>query len=81
MTRKVLEAIQTFEVARADLFVKFGEKQDDGNIQIKPENEEKFQAAIKKGLNKQVKIMPLLVSKLNLDVAPADLVNCLKLFK
>ena len=81
MVRKVLEAIQKFEVVRAELFAKFGEQQEDGTVQIKKENEEKFQIEIKKGLNKNVKIMPLDTAKLGLKIAPSDLLNCLKLFK
>ena len=38
--RKVLEAIQEFENKRADLFIKYGEKQEDGNLKIAKKNEE-----------------------------------------
>jgi len=79
--RKVLEAIQEFESMRAELFVKYGEKQEDGNIIIAPKNEKKFKAEIEKGLNKNVSISPMMVKGLKMTAAPADLVNCLKIFK
>lgn len=80
-TRKILEAIQEFEQKRSDLFIKYGEKTEDGKFIIKPENETKFKAEIQKGLNKAVKITPLSVAKLDMNVAPADLINCLSIFK
>jgi hypothetical protein len=80
-TRKVLEKIQDFENLRADLFIKYGEKQEDGNLKIAKKNEKKFKEEIEKALNKNVRITPLTVKGLKMQAAPADLVNCLKIFK
>ena len=81
MTRRVLEEIQKFEVTRAELFTKYGEQQEDGNVVIMPKNAPAFKKAIEKGLNRAVKIMPLALKDIKALIAPADLVNCLKLFK
>jgi hypothetical protein len=81
-TRTMLEAIQEFEKKRADLFEKYGEKPDEsGNIVVKEENKTKFQNAIKRALGKNIKIEPIDTKKLGLVIAPADLINCLSVFK
>jgi len=79
--RTVLTEIQEFESARAKLFEKYGEKVDDKNLKIKPENEKKFQTAIKKALNKELKVEPFDLSGSGVSIAPADLINALPLFK
>lgn len=79
--REVLTEIQKFENDRATLFEKYGEKVDDTNIKIKPENEKKFQAAVKKALNKKLKVEPFDISASGVSIAPVDLINALPLFK
>jgi len=80
-TRKVLETIQDFEAKRAELFTKYGEKVEEGGLKIPEKHQDKFKAEIEKGLNKNVKIVPLKVEGLNITASPADLVNCLNIFK
>ena len=83
-TRDILMEIQGFEVKRAELFKKFGEVSGEGEeqkVQILPENEKKFNAAIKKALNAEVKVKPFDIASLGIQVAPAELVNSVGLFK
>jgi len=82
--KDVLVAIQEFEVKRAELFRKYGEEEGEGaekNIKILPENEKKFNTAIKRALNKEVDLAPFDLASLGISIAPADLVNALPLFK
>ena len=80
--KDVLTASQEFEVKRAQLFEKYGEQVDsDGNWKIKEENEKKFQAAIKRALNKELEIEAFDMSNSGLKVSPADVVNVLSLLK
>jgi hypothetical protein len=83
--RSVLTEIKEFEVKRADLFKKHGEEvvgEDNKTaLQIKPENEKKFKAAITKALNKEIKVEPFDLSESGVSIAPADLINALPLFK
>lgn len=80
-TRGVLEAIQEVEKVRVELFQKYGERQEDGNVKIKEENGDKFQEELKKVLDKTVEIEPFEAAKLGIKVAPADFINMLSLFK
>jgi len=80
----VLIEIQDFEIKRAELFRKYGEEIGEGDekrLQVKPENEKKFNAAIKRGLNKEIKFKPFDIASLGIKVTPADLVNATGLFK
>lgn len=83
-TREVLTALQEFETSRASLFDKYGEEITDGDkkgMKIKPENEEKFNAAIKKALDKKVKVSPFGLSTSDIKVAPAEIINAAGLFE
>ena len=83
-TRDVLIEIQDFEVKRAELFRKYGEETGEGEekrIQIIPENEKKFNTAIKRALNKEVKVKPFDLTKLSIQISPAELLNALGIFK
>ena len=83
-TREVLTEIQSFEVKRAELFNKYGEVSGEGKeqkVQILPDNEKKFQTAIKKALDAEVKVKPFDIASLGIKVAPAELVNSVGLFK
>jgi len=81
-TRSVLTAIQDFDTKRAELFKKYGEVVDDkGNIKIKPENEKKFNTAIKKLLDFEPDIEPFEIALLNIEISPVELVNTIGLFK
>ena len=82
--KSILIEIQDFEMKRAELFQKYGEEMGEGEekrIQVKPENEKKFNAAIKKGLDKDLNIKPFDIAALGIRVSPADLVNATGLFK
>jgi len=82
--RDVLMEIQDFEMKRADLFKKYGIEEGEGeekNIKILPENEEKFNAAIKDALNEEIRIEPFAIANLGIAVTPLDLINALPLFK
>ena len=76
--KDVLTASQEFEVKRAQLFEQVD---SDGNWKIKEENEKKFQAAIKRALNKELEIEAFDMSNSGLKVSPADVVNVLSLLK
>jgi len=83
-TKDVLMPLQDFEVKRAELFRKFGAEEGEGdqrNIKILPENEKKFNAAIKRALDKEIKVGPFDITKLGIKISPAELVNALGLFK
>lgn len=82
--RNVLMEIQNFEIKRAELFQKYGVEEGEGeskSIKILPENEKKFNAAIKRALNADVNIEPFELVSLEVEISPADLVNALPLFK
>ena len=83
--REVLMEIQNFEMKRAELFQKYGvEEEGEGeqkNIKILPEHEKKFNAAIKRVLNKELKIEPFALENLGIAVTPLELVNALPMFK
>jgi len=79
--REVLTVIQDFEIKRAGLFEKYGEKQEDGNFKIIEENEKKFKTAITRALNKDVELEPFDISDSGITIAPADLINVMPLFK
>jgi len=82
--RDVLIEIQSFEMKRAELFQKYGVAEGEGeskNIKILPENEKKFNAAIKRALNKEIKIKPFDLTSINIAVKPTELINALPLFK
>ena len=82
--KSIMIEIQNFEMKRAELFRKYGEEMGEGEekrIQVKPENEKKFNAAIKRGLSKEVGVDPFDIASLGIMVAPTDLVNATGLFK
>ena len=82
--KNVLIEIQEFEVGRTELFRKYGKEEGEGeerNIKILPENENKFNAAIKSILNKDVDIKPFDLAFVGIMISPVDLVNALPLFK
>ena len=82
--RGTLMEIQSFEVKRAELFQKYGVEEGEGegkNIRILPENEKKFNTAIKRALNKEIDAEPFDVSSLGIKISAAELVNALPLFK
>ena len=82
--REVLMEIQNFEMKRAELFQKYGIEEGEGeqkNIKILPENEKKFNAAIKRALNKELKIEPFALENLGIAVTPLELINALPMFK
>jgi hypothetical protein len=82
--REVLMEIQVFEMERAELFKKYGVEAGEGeekNIKILPENEEEFNAAITKALNKEIEIEPFDLTSINIAVAATELINALPLFK
>ena len=82
--REVLVEIQGFEVKRAELFNKLGETSGEGEeqkVQILPANEKKFNTAIKKALDAEVKVKPFDIASLGIKIAPAELVNSVGLFK
>ncbi len=82
--REVLMEIQNFEMKRAELFQKYGVEEGEGeqkNIKILPENEKKFNAAIKRSLNRELKIEPLDLANLGIAIAPRALINALPMFK
>lgn len=83
-TVEVLKDIQAFDVKRAELFRKYGEEQGEGadaRLVIPEANTKKFNAAMKRLLNKDVEVEPFDLSSLNIHIAPADLINALPLFK
>ena len=80
-TRGIIENIQAFDVARTNLLNEMGTKKEDGSFQIKPEFEAEFKKKIQEILNKEVEIEPLQVAKVKMNVAPADLINIIHLFK
>lgn len=76
-------AIQDFETKRAELFRKFGEEVGEGEerrLQITPDNEKKFNTAIKRGLNKTIDVEPINIASLGIKISPAKLVNADGLF-
>ena len=82
--RDVLMEIQGFEVKRAELFNKLGEVSGEGEekkVQILPANEKKFNVAIKKALDAEVKVKPFDIASLGIKVSPAELINSTGLFK
>ncbi len=82
--RDILMEIRNFEMKRAELFQKYGVEEGEGeqkNIKILPENEKKFNAAIKRALNKELKIEPFDIANLGIAIAPLDLINALPMFK
>lgn len=82
--KDVLLEMQSFESKRADWFQKYGEEVTDGDqkgLRIKPENEKKFNAALKRALSKEIDIEPFDLSGLGVKITPADLLNALSLFK
>ena len=84
LVREVLMEIQGFEVKRAELFNKLGETSGEGEeqkVQILPENEKKFNTAIKKALDAEVKVKPFDIASLGIKISPAELVNSVGLFK
>lgn len=80
-TRQILEKLQTFDILRSNMINKYGTKDSEGGVQIKPEFQETFKSEMEKILDQEVQIEPLDVSKVNMKVAPADLINILNLFK
>jgi len=77
-------AIQEFETKRAELFHKFGEEAGEGEekrLQIIPENEKKFNTAIKRGLNKEVDVDPIDIASLGINISAAKIINAGGLFK
>jgi len=82
--KDILVDIQAFEMKRADLFRKYGEEVTEGEnkgVRIKAENEKKFNAAIKRALNKEVSVEPFDIASLGITIPPADLINATVLFK
>ena len=82
--RNVMVEIQNFEIKRAELFRKYGEEAGEGEekrLQIPTENEKKFNAAIKRGLSKDLKIEPYNIANLEIALTPTDLINALPMFK
>lgn len=82
--KDILVEIQNFEIKRAEMFQKYGEIEGEGEqqtVKIKAENEKKFNTAIKRALNKEVKVEPFDIAALGITIAPADLINALPLFK
>jgi len=80
----ILMEIQDFEMKRAELFRKYGEELGEGEekrIQVKPENEKKFNTAIKRALGKEVNVEPFDLATLGIMISPAELVNATMLFK
>jgi len=81
--RIAFSAIQAFETKRAELFRKYGEEVGEGEerrLQILPENEKKFNSAIKRGLNKEINVEAVNMSSLGVKISPAKLVNAEGLF-
>jgi hypothetical protein len=82
--KNVLIPIQEFEVKRAELFQKYGVSEGEGenkNIRILPENEKKFNTAIKRALNRDIGVEPFSLASLGIGIAPSELINALPLFK
>ena len=82
--REVLMEIQDFETKRAELFQKYGKAEGEGDqqmVKILPENEKKFNTAVKRALNKELKVKPFPIATLGIELAASDLVNALALFK
>ncbi len=82
--RVVAVELQNFEAKRADLFRKYGGAMGEGEeqrLQILPENEKEFNAAIQRTLDTEVGIEPFDLSILNLGITPLDLVNSIDMFK
>ena len=81
---ELLKPIQEFEQKRFDLFKKYGVEEGEGaeaKLVIPEENDKKFQAAIKRLMNKDYDIEPFDLGSAGINVAPADLINALPLFK
>lgn len=81
--RIAFTAIQEFEAKRAELFQKYGEETGEGEekrLQILPENEKKFNAAIKRGLGKEIDMEQVSISDLGITISPSKLVNTDGLF-
>ena len=82
--REVLKAIQDFEVKRAELFQKYGIQEGEGpdaRLVVPQQEEKKFNAAIKRALNKDLDVEPFDLASLGIKLTPAELVNALALFK
>ena len=84
--KSILIETQDFETKRAELFSKYGVEEEEGeseqkNIRILPENENKFNTAIKIILDRDVDIEPFNLASLGIEIPPAELVNALPLFK
>jgi len=82
--REILVEIQNFETKRAELFQKYGKAEGEGDqqvVKIIPKNEKKFNAAIKRALNKELKVKPFPIATLGIEISASDLVNALALFK
>ncbi len=82
--KEAYSAIQEFETKRAELFKKYGEEvgeDEEKRIQILPDNEKKFNAAIKRGLNKEIEIEPVDIASLDIKISPAQLISASGMFK
>lgn len=82
--KSVLVEIQNFEAKRAELFQKYGEEIGEGkekHLQIKSENEKKFNMAIKRAINKELNIEPYPIAALGIAITPTELFNATGLFK
>jgi hypothetical protein len=79
--KEILIAVQEFEIKRAGLFEKYGEKVDEKNWKIKEENEAKFKSAINRAMNKELDIDSFDMSNSGIDVTPADVINVLSSLK
>lgn len=81
--RTAFTAIQDFEKKRADYFLKYGEEKGEGEerrIEILPENEKKFNSAIKRSLNKEIDVDPIHIDSLGIKISPAKIINVEGLF-
>lgn len=80
--REILVAIQEFDKGkRQDLLDKYCVEYESGKYEVAKENEKKFQDATTKALNAETKIKPFPISKLEIEISAAALVNMLPLFK
>lgn len=80
--RDVLIVLQDFDIKRAELFNKYGAKQGENNsIVVPPGAEANFKEEMQKELDKEIEIEKMDVSALDMQVAPADLINCIDLFR
>jgi len=82
--REVFLAIRDFETKKAELFEKYGERieaVEGPALKILPENQKKFDAAIKRALNKKIDLKPFDLSQSGCFFSPTDLINVTELFK